>query len=220
MATVITSGPIRPSTTNTPTDERIRISALTDVSNINLPFVGMHFYVTSTGNEYIVKSLKSKTISGVSVPNSEINEYEKINNINSITLNGSSYTPINGIINLGNITSEDGTNNYNNLINKPAIDNTTITSATTSEALGLLKSESTTDNVDLEITDSGGNVLVKFANGHIQTSSFNSSNTSTDNTTKTLKILFISNSFGCDAFAYLPMLCKDNNVNVVLGIAH
>ena len=220
MTTIITNGAIRPSTSDTPTDDRTRIATLTDITTINVPFTGMHFYVTSTGNEYVVKSLKSKTVSGIVVPNAEINTYEKINNITSVTLNGNTYVPYNGVIDLGEISSADGTSNYNNLANKPTIDGTTLTSLTTSESLYLLKSETGESGVDLEITDSGGNSLVKFANGHIQTSLFNSSNISVDDTAKPLKILFISNSFGCDAFAYLPMLCAKHNITVTLGIAH
>lgn len=220
MTTIITNGAIRPSTSDTPTDDRTRIATLTDITTINVPFIGMHFYVTSTGNEYVVKSLKSKTVNGITIPNAEINTYEKINNITSVTLNGNTYVPYNGVIDLGEISSADGTNNYNNLTNKPAIDGATLTSQTTSESLYLLKSETGESGVDLEITDSGGNSLVKFANGHIQTSLFNSSNISVDDTAKPLKILFISNSFGCDAFAYLPMLCAKHNITVTLGIAH
>ena len=86
MTTIITNGAIRPSTSDTPTDDRTRIATLPDITTINVPFIGMHFYVTSTGNEYVVKSLKSKTVSGITVPNAEIDTYEKINNITSVTL--------------------------------------------------------------------------------------------------------------------------------------
>ena len=132
MTTIITNGAIRPSTLDTPTDDRTRIAALTDITTINVPFIGMHFYVTSTGNEYVVKSLKSKTVNGITIPNSEIDTYEKINNITSVTLNGNTYVPYAGIIDLG------------------AVDTISIAEIKTTQETGFY------------ITDSNNNIALKY----------------------------------------------------------
>lgn len=79
-------------------------------------------------------------------------------------------------------------------------------------------------DVDLDISDEDGNVLVRFANGHVQTALFNSATAFNNYYTKAqidaaiaartapakLKVLVIGNSFSCDSFSYLPFILKEN----------
>ncbi len=117
-----------------------------------------------------------------------------------------------------NIAENSGgaTTNYNDLSNKPAIDGHVLTKDTLSSSLGLpLINQS--DTSDLDIVDSSGNVLVQFSQGHVKTRNFDSSNNI--GSYKQMKILFISNSFGCDAFTYLPHICNKFDIKIKLGIA-
>ena len=61
---------------NMPLDARTRISALSKVGDIELPFVGMVFYCTATGRHYKVKSLKSKAIGAITQTDAQIDQYE------------------------------------------------------------------------------------------------------------------------------------------------
>ena len=61
---------------NMPLDARTRISALSKVGDIELPFVGMVFYCTATGRHYKVKSLKSKAIGAIMQTDAQIDQYE------------------------------------------------------------------------------------------------------------------------------------------------
>ena len=74
---VIISGPLMPSTKDTPIDVRTRVESLEDIINIQLPYVGMIFFVKSEGKHYTVKSLKSKDLNGVVVENALIDQYEE-----------------------------------------------------------------------------------------------------------------------------------------------
>ena len=64
---VVISGPLMPSTKDTPIDVRMRVESLEDIPNIQLPYVGMVFYVKSEGKHYTVKSLKAKDLNGILV---------------------------------------------------------------------------------------------------------------------------------------------------------
>ena len=70
------AGSLIPGTVNTPLDQRTRVNALSEVSQIENPFVGMKFYCLETGKTYTVKSLKEKLIGSFTVQNALINEYE------------------------------------------------------------------------------------------------------------------------------------------------
>ena len=87
----------------------------------------------------------------------------------------------------------------------------------------LVSTSEGSDTSDLDIVDSSGNVLVQFSQGHIKTRNFDSANntgsTGSTGSYKQMKILFISNSFGCDAFAYLPHICNKFDIKIKLGIA-
>ena len=74
---VIVSGPLMPSTKDTPIDVRTRVEYLEDIVNIQLPFVGMIFFVKSEGKHYTVKSLKAKNINGIMVEDALIDQYEE-----------------------------------------------------------------------------------------------------------------------------------------------
>lgn len=74
---IVTSGGFNPSTVDTPLDIRTRIQSISEVSEIQLPYVGMIFYVVDEGVYYTVKSLKSKLIGdSLEVSDSVVNEYE------------------------------------------------------------------------------------------------------------------------------------------------
>ena len=85
--TIITSGPILPSTKDTPTDIRTRIETIGDVPNIEMPAIGMIFYVKDEGKHYVVKSLKAKQLETGLVENIQIDQYEPLAN-GSVDLSG------------------------------------------------------------------------------------------------------------------------------------
>ena len=74
---VVVSGPLMPSTKDTPIDVRTRVATLDDIVNIQVPYVGMIFFVISEGKHYTVKSLKSKDVNGIIVENTLVDEYEE-----------------------------------------------------------------------------------------------------------------------------------------------
>ena len=74
---VVISGPLMPSTKDTPIDVRTRVESLEDIPNIQLPYVGMVFYVKSEGKHYTVKSLKAKDLNGILVEDALIDQYEE-----------------------------------------------------------------------------------------------------------------------------------------------
>ena len=74
---VVISGPLMPSTKDTPIDVRMRVESLEDIANIQLPYVGMVFYVKSEGKHYTVKSLKAKDLNGILVEDALIDQYEE-----------------------------------------------------------------------------------------------------------------------------------------------
>ena len=57
--TIVTSGAIRPSTKNTPTDARARVATKADIADIPLPAVGLLVYVEDEGKFYTIKGLKA-----------------------------------------------------------------------------------------------------------------------------------------------------------------
>ena len=59
---VIIGGSLIPSSKDTPLDARSRIDTIADVETIELPYVGMLFYVKDEHKFYVVNSLKSKVI--------------------------------------------------------------------------------------------------------------------------------------------------------------
>ena len=76
MSNIQVGGALLPGSVDTPLDARSRIAALENIPDIPNPFIGMTFYVTATGKQYIVKSLKSKQIGAATVANAAIDQYE------------------------------------------------------------------------------------------------------------------------------------------------
>ena len=60
--TIVISGAIRPSTKNTPTDARCRVTTKADIENIPLPAVGLLVYVEDEQKFYVVGGLKADTM--------------------------------------------------------------------------------------------------------------------------------------------------------------
>ena len=79
-----TVGNLIPSTITTPLDARVRINSLLEIEQIENPYVGMAFFVIENQTYYIVKSLKSKELSGTTVEEYVINEYEILPSINQV----------------------------------------------------------------------------------------------------------------------------------------
>lgn len=57
--TIITSGAIRPSDKNVPTDARCRVATKADMANIPLPAVGLLVYVEDEAKFYVIGGLKA-----------------------------------------------------------------------------------------------------------------------------------------------------------------
>ena len=75
---VITSGPVTPSTINTPLDFRTRVNTVDEIYNIDLPFVGMIVYVIDENKYYKIKTLKSKEIGSQLIENAAVDTFEKL----------------------------------------------------------------------------------------------------------------------------------------------
>lgn len=75
MSTIETAGAMRPGTTNTPLDQRSRISTLADMAALPLPYVGQIVYCLETGRYYKIQALKSKLIGALTVPDAEVDSY-------------------------------------------------------------------------------------------------------------------------------------------------
>ena len=60
--TIITSGAIRPSGRNVPTDARCRVATKADMANIPLPAVGLLVYVEDEAKFYVVGGLKADSM--------------------------------------------------------------------------------------------------------------------------------------------------------------
>ena len=75
---ILVSNAMMPTTPNTPLDARIVVEDRESIAKIQVPYVGMVFYVKDEGLLYVVKSLKSKELFGVSIPNALVDEYEPL----------------------------------------------------------------------------------------------------------------------------------------------
>lgn len=76
--TVIISGSLLPSNTNVPTNARSRINTLADVESIELPAIGEIFYCIENKTLYVITGLKSKEISGITLPDSVVATYKEV----------------------------------------------------------------------------------------------------------------------------------------------
>jgi hypothetical protein len=75
---VIVGGSLIPSTKDTPLDARTRVDTIEDIANIQLPYVGMIFFVKSEGKHFVVKSLKPKNINGINIPDALVDVYSEL----------------------------------------------------------------------------------------------------------------------------------------------
>lgn len=76
----IVNGSLMPSMKNAPLDARTRIANIAEVENIEVPFIGMIFYVENEKAYYKVNSLKSKIVGPIEVQDAVVNEYELLIN--------------------------------------------------------------------------------------------------------------------------------------------
>lgn len=72
------SGPLLPTESNCPTRVGEFVENVSDIYNIPSPRLGMIVYVESNKKNYIIKSLKSEIINGVSVDNARVDTYEEL----------------------------------------------------------------------------------------------------------------------------------------------
>lgn len=70
--TIIISGSMIPSQTDTLLDKRTKVATFADIANIENPARFLTITVEDTGRKYEVKKLTSKVIGGVEVPNAAI----------------------------------------------------------------------------------------------------------------------------------------------------
>ena len=75
MSTIETAGALRPGTTDTPLDQRSRISTLADMAALPLPYVGQIVYCLDIGRYYKIQTLKAKLIGALTVPDAEVDSY-------------------------------------------------------------------------------------------------------------------------------------------------
>ena len=78
MGKIQVGGSLQPGTVDTPLDARARIATLDAVATIQVPYVGMTFYVIETGKLYIVKSLKAREVGSATVALAAVDRYEEL----------------------------------------------------------------------------------------------------------------------------------------------
>lgn len=72
--TIIIGGATQPSTINTPSDKRERVSTFEEIYSIDNPAVGGTVWVEDEQKEYRIISLKPKEIGGMEVADGAVNE--------------------------------------------------------------------------------------------------------------------------------------------------
>lgn len=72
--TIIIGGATQPSTINTPSDKRERVSTFEEIYSIDNPAVGGTVWVEDEQKEYRIISLKPKMIGGMEIENGAVNE--------------------------------------------------------------------------------------------------------------------------------------------------
>lgn len=78
MSTIETAGSLRPGTADTPLDQRTRVNSTADISNIELPYLGMLVYCIETGKYYKITKLKAKQLGALTVPDAAVDTYEEL----------------------------------------------------------------------------------------------------------------------------------------------
>ena len=81
-----------PNRTDCPLDARARINSLSDVSSIEVPYIGMVFFCKADSRFYVVNSLKGRSVGGRVIPDGMIDSY-------------SEYTQNRATVSVGSVTS-------------------------------------------------------------------------------------------------------------------
>ncbi len=82
---IVVGGSLIPSGKNQPLDIRARISTISKVETIEVPFIGLIFYVEDEDKFYVVKSLKAKKVASISMPDMLVDEYAPLVNPDLVT---------------------------------------------------------------------------------------------------------------------------------------
>lgn len=75
---IVVNGSLIPSVKNAPLDIRTRINTIEEVESIQVPFIGMIFYVMDEEKFYVVKSLKGSKIGNISLEDTTIDVFEPL----------------------------------------------------------------------------------------------------------------------------------------------
>lgn len=78
MSTIEIAGALRPGTTDTPLEQRTRVNALSEISSIELPYLGQIVYCLENQKYYKITGLKSKIIGALTVESAAVDTYEAI----------------------------------------------------------------------------------------------------------------------------------------------
>ena len=78
MSKIIVNGSLIPSVKNVPLDIRTRINTIAEVESIQVPFVGMIFYVMDEEKFYVVKALKGSNVGNIELKDTTIDAYEPL----------------------------------------------------------------------------------------------------------------------------------------------
>ena len=78
MSKIIVNGSLIPSVKNAPLDIRTRINTIAEVESIQVPFVGMIFYVIDEEKFYVVKTLKGSNVGNIELKDTTIDIYEPL----------------------------------------------------------------------------------------------------------------------------------------------
>ena len=82
---IVVGGSLIPSGKIQPLDIRARIATISKVDTIEIPFVGLIFYVEDEEKFYVVKSLKAKKVAAITMPDMLVDEYEPLINPDLVT---------------------------------------------------------------------------------------------------------------------------------------
>lgn len=75
---IVVNGSLIPSIKNAPLDIRTRINTIEEVESIQVPFVGMIFYVIDEEKFYVVKSLKGSKIGNIELQDTTVDVFEPL----------------------------------------------------------------------------------------------------------------------------------------------
>ena len=78
MSVILLNGPLQSSKPDTPPLNGSRVQRKEDIEALQNPYVGQAVYVVEEGKTYYVRSLKSKVIGGIEVPNAAVDSYSDV----------------------------------------------------------------------------------------------------------------------------------------------